>query len=116
SAVTLGLLHGSLPQAMIMCYEVGRHCITGVEHVKIPPLAKIIELNEMMASLTQSSRVIGIAMNSRRVSADEAELERERVRAELGLPVCDVIRHGPDELVDAILKFKECDEWKMVSK
>jgi uncharacterized NAD-dependent epimerase/dehydratase family protein len=40
--------------------------------------------------------VIGIAMNSRRVNAEEAEIERERVRAELGLPVCDVIRHGPD--------------------
>lgn len=116
SAVTLGLLHGALPQAMIMCYEVGRHCVTGVEHVKIPPLAKIIELNEMMASLTQPSRVIGVAMNSRRVNAEEAELERERVRAELGLPVCDVIRHGPDELVDAILKFKDGDGWKAASE
>ncbi|MCA9121016.1 MAG: DUF1611 domain-containing protein [Planctomycetaceae bacterium] len=112
SAVTLGLLHGALPHAMVMCYEVGRDCITGVEHVKIPPLAKIIQLNEMMASITQASRVIGIAMNSRRVNADEAEQERERVRAELGLPVCDVIRHGPDELVDAILAFKATDGWK----
>ncbi|HUG67256.1 MAG TPA: DUF1611 domain-containing protein [Pirellulaceae bacterium] len=109
SGVTLGLLHGALPQAMIMCYEVGRDRVTGVEQVKIPPLAKIIELNEMMGSITQPSRVIGIAMNSRRVNAEEAEAERERVRAELGLPVCDVIRHGPDELVDAILEFKNSD-------
>ncbi|MDA1049568.1 MAG: DUF1611 domain-containing protein [Planctomycetota bacterium] len=111
SAVTLGLLHGCLPQAMILCYEVGRDRVTGVEHVKIPPLAKIIELNEMMASITQPSRVIGIAMNSRCVGAEEAEAERERVRAELGLPVCDVIRHGPDELVEAILEFKRGDGW-----
>jgi uncharacterized NAD-dependent epimerase/dehydratase family protein len=55
-------------------------------------------------------------MNSRRVNAEEAELERERVRAELGLPVCDVIRHGPDELVDAILKFKDGDGWKAASE
>jgi uncharacterized NAD-dependent epimerase/dehydratase family protein len=116
SAVTLGLIHGCLPQAMILCYEVGRDCITGVEHVKIPPLAKVRELNEMMASITQPSRVIGVAMNSRRVSAEEAEAERERVRAELGLPVCDVIRHGPDELVEAILKFKSSGDWKTASK
>ncbi len=112
SAVTLGLIHGCLPQAMILCYEVGRECITGVEHVKIPPLAKVLELNEMMASITQPSRVVGVSMNSRRVSADEAEIERERVRKELGLPVCDVFRHGPDELVDAILEFKDSGDWK----
>ena len=41
-------------------------------------------------------------MNSRKVSAEEAEKERERVRQELGLPVCDVIRHGPEDLLDPI--------------
>jgi D-glutamate N-acetyltransferase len=106
SAVTLGLIHGCLPQAMILCYEVGRESVTGVEHVKIPPLSKVQELNEVMASITQPSRVIGISMNSRLVNDEQAEAERERVRAELGLPVCDVFRHGPDELVDAVLKFK----------
>ncbi|MBC8351629.1 MAG: DUF1611 domain-containing protein [Planctomycetes bacterium] len=112
SAVTLGLIHGCLPQAMILCYEVGRERVTGVEHVKIPPLAKVRELNEMMASVTQPSRVIGVSMNSRRVSAADAEAERERVRAELGLPVCDVFRHGPDELVEAILEFQRGEAWK----
>ena len=116
SGVTLGLLHGAFPQAMIMCYEVGRERVTGVEHVKIPPLAKIIELNEMMASISRPSRVIGIAMNSRRVNAEQAEAEREHVRAELGLPVCDVIRHGPGELVEAILDFQRGDDWKAASE
>jgi len=112
SAVTIGLLHGAAPQAMILCYEVGRERITGVEHLPIPPLAKIRELNEAMASAWQPSRVIGVSMNSRRVSAEEAEVERARVRDELELPVCDVIRHGPGELVDAIIQFKNSDTWK----
>ena len=51
-------------------------------------------------------------MNSRRLSAADAEIERERVRAEFGLPVCDVIRHGPGELVEAILKFKASGDWQ----
>ncbi len=51
---------------------------------------------------------------SRRVSAEQAEVERERVRAELGLPVCDVFRHGADELVDAVLEFKDSNEWKVI--
>jgi uncharacterized NAD-dependent epimerase/dehydratase family protein len=106
SAVTLGLLHGCRPQGMILCYEVGRHMTHGMPKLPLPPLAKIRELNEMMASVLSPSRVIGVAMNSSRVSAQTAEADRERVRAELNLPVCDVIRHGPDELVEAILALR----------
>jgi uncharacterized NAD-dependent epimerase/dehydratase family protein len=106
SAVTLGLLHGCRPQGMILCYEVGRHCTHGMPQLPLPPLAKIRELNEAMASVLAPSRVIGVAMNSSRVTAGQAEADRERVRAELGLPVCDVIRHGPGELVEAILGLK----------
>ena len=102
SAVTLGLLHGCMPHGMVLCYEVGRKNVTGLEHVPLQPLAKLVEVYETMANLMGPSKVIGIAMNSRNVTADEAEAEREKVRAELGLPVCDVIRHGPDELVQAV--------------
>jgi hypothetical protein len=45
-------------------------------------------------------------MNSRTCAADQAEHERQRWRRELALPVCDVLRHGPDELCEAILQFK----------
>lgn len=112
SAVTLGLLHGANPQAMILCYQVGRERITGLEHLKIPPLAKIKELNETMASIHQESKVIGIAMNSSLVSASAAEAERQRIGQQFGLPVCDVIRHGSDDLVDAIIRFRETKEWR----
>lgn len=102
SAVTLGLLHGCFPHALILCYEVGRETITGLEHLRIPPLAKIRELNEIMAGLFHPCPVIGVAMNSRKVSPEEAERERTRVRGELGLPVCDIFRHGCEELLDAV--------------
>ena len=107
SGVTLSLMHGSFPHAMIFVYEMGRETVTGVDHVRIPPLKRMIEINETMASVERPTRVIGIAMNSRRASDAEASAERERVRMETGLPVCDLIRHGPDELVDAILKFDQ---------
>lgn len=106
SGVTLGLLHGCAPQAMILCYELGRENVTGLEHVGIPPLASVKDLYETMASVMTPSNVIGIAMNSQSVDDEAASRERERIRAEFGLPVCDVIRHGSDELVTAIMSFK----------
>lgn len=102
SGVTLGLLHGCLPHGMIMCYEVGRKSVHSMEHIALKSLAELCDVYEKMANLMFPSQVIGIAMNSSSLSPEEAERERERVRSELGLPVCDVIRHGPEGLVQAI--------------
>jgi len=112
SAVTLGLLHGAAPHAMILCYEVGRKTVTGLDHLRIPPLAKIKELNEMMAAVHGSSKVIGIAMNSSTVDQQAAERERKRVQDKFGLPVCDCVRHGSGELVEAVLRFHEQEDWR----
>ena len=111
SAVTLGLLHGAAPHAMILVFEVGRTEVTGLEPLKIPPLSKIVELNECMASIFDPCPVIGVSMNSRRVSDAEAEAQKQRVGEELGLPVCDVVRDGPDLLVETILAFRDQGEW-----
>ena len=105
SSVSAGLLHGCRPHAMIMVYEVGRTAVHGFPHVKLTPLQQLIDAYESLASLRQPSRVIGIAMNSRNITAEQADAERERVRAEFGLPVADPVRHGSDELVDAIQAF-----------
>ncbi len=112
SAVTLGLLHGCLPHALILCYEAGREMVHGVGHVRIPPLARILEAYETMARLMRPCDVIGIAMNSRTLTPDAAEQERERIRNEFGLPVCDVFRHGADDLVEAVLKFQAETDWQ----
>lgn len=111
SGVTLSLLHGCAPQALIMCYEIGRDRVTGVESVKIPPLGPIMKMYDVMSNIHQSCKIIGIGINSRRVSPDEAARERERVKAEFGLPACDVFRDGPDELVDAVIRFKNAGGW-----
>jgi uncharacterized NAD-dependent epimerase/dehydratase family protein len=111
SGVTLSLLHGCAPQALILCYEVGRETVTGVESVKIPPLADIKRMFEMMSNIHQPCKVIGIGINSRRISAAAAAEERKRIKAEFGLPACDVIRDSPDELVEAVLNFKNAGGW-----
>ena len=106
SCVSAGLLHGSAPHAMVMVYEVGRETVFGLDHRPLVPLPKLIAAYETMADLRQPSKVIAIAMNSRNVSAEEADRERERIGAELGLPVADPIRHGSDVFVEAIKQFR----------
>jgi uncharacterized NAD-dependent epimerase/dehydratase family protein len=69
-------------------------------------VAKIKQLFDVMASIWRPCPVIGFAMNGRGLTATEAEADRARMRDEFGLPVCDVFRHGPDELVDAVLRRK----------
>jgi uncharacterized NAD-dependent epimerase/dehydratase family protein len=111
SGVTLSLLHGCAPQALLLCYEVGRETVTGVESVKIPPLADVKRMFELMSNIHQPCKIVGIGINSRRIDAAAAAEERKRIKAEFGLPACDVIRDGPDELVDAIIKFKNAGGW-----
>jgi uncharacterized NAD-dependent epimerase/dehydratase family protein len=106
SAVTLGLLHGCAPQGMILCYEPGRTQVHGMSYIDLKPLPLLREVYETVASLVSPSKVIGIAINSRRLNDDEAAKERERVSREFDLPACDVIRDGPEDLVKAILKLK----------
>ncbi len=106
SGVTLGILHGCVPHALVLCYEVGRTEVHGMPGFGLKPLDELLKTYEHMANLQGPCSVIGVAMNSRKVSAAEAEDERARVSEQLGLPVCDVIRHGPGELVAAVEKFR----------
>lgn len=106
SAVTTGLLHGCAPDGLILCYEVGREFVKGLDNVPLLPLEKLVETYEHMAGLRHPCRVIGVAMNSRNQNVEEAMDERDRVSRELGLPVCDVYRDGAGVLVDAVLHLK----------
>ena len=107
SAVTAGLLHGCAPQGLILCYEAGRTHVKGLPHVALKPLELYRNLYELIASQRVAAKVIGVAMNGRHITAEQAELEKQAVGERLGLPVCDVYRDGPDVLVDAVLKLKD---------
>ncbi len=106
SCVTLGLLHGAMPDGLVACYEMGRTMIEGMEPYPLPSLERLIEYYEASANVMHPCRVIGVSINTRKSSEEEGAAECERVRREFGLPACDVIRHGPEELVQAVLELK----------
>ena len=106
SAVTMGLLHGCAPDGLIYCYEVGRKTVKGLENVPLLPHRTLIDAYEANASLRHPARVIGIAINSRNITSQEATSERQRIEAEFGLPVCDVYLDGASVLADAVIDLQ----------
>jgi uncharacterized NAD-dependent epimerase/dehydratase family protein len=105
SCVTFGLLHGLMPDGLILCYEMGRKVFFGMEDVPLPPLASVVEFYESAANLMHPCRVIGVAVNGQRFSDAEVAAECDRVSRRLALPACDVIRHGPARLVEAVVRL-----------
>ena len=106
SAVTTGLLHGCAPQALIYCYELGRREVKGLNGVNLVPHETLIPMYEAMGGLRHPCKVIGIAMNSRNATEEQADQERSRMENQFGLPVCDVYRHGATTLASATLKIR----------
>lgn len=105
SCVTLGLLHGIMPDGLFLCYEMGRKTIHGMKEVPLAPLERVREFYELAANIMHPCRVIGVAVNGLRYSDAEVEAECERISGQLGIPACDVVRNGPEKLVLAALSL-----------
>lgn len=101
SGVTLSLLHGSAPQALILCHEPGRKVVQ--EHtVPIPPLRRLIELHEQVAEPVYASRVVGLSLMCVGLSEAVAGEALAQARAETGLPATDPVRFGVGPLLDQL--------------
>ncbi|MEM8733053.1 MAG: DUF1611 domain-containing protein [Planctomycetota bacterium] len=111
SQVTLGLLHGCRPHALVMVFEAGRTHVGGMPHVPLLSLSRQRELFETMANIYQPCKTIAIAMNGSKVSDTEAAKIADEVSNELQLPVTDVVRDGPDHLLDVVESYYESRDW-----
>ena len=105
SGVSLGLLHGSLPHALIMCHQPSRKTFRHNSWLSIPPLADVIALHEALAAPLRPARTIGVSLNTSDLPDDEARRVIESIARETGLPATDPIRYDTAPLVNAILEF-----------
>jgi uncharacterized NAD-dependent epimerase/dehydratase family protein len=106
SGVTLGLYHGSVPHLLVLCHEAGHNEIEGAgggPHT-IPPLRELVELHERLALPARPARVGAIALNTRRLTEQEARQAVAAAEAETGLPADDPVRFGAARLVAALLE------------
>jgi uncharacterized NAD-dependent epimerase/dehydratase family protein len=104
SAVTLGLIHGCTPQAMVMVHQVGRTHHHGWEETDqtLKPLPEFIRLHEQVARLVAPSFVACVALNTTPLPEREARREIARTAEETGLPTDDPYRFGGERLLDAL--------------
>jgi uncharacterized NAD-dependent epimerase/dehydratase family protein len=104
AGVTLGLLHGSQPDALILCHDPTRITIDEYPDFPIPPLKIVIDDYLRAGRLTNSKiRCVGLSINSSSLSDSECARYFECLSSELGLPVCDPMRTGVDALAQALL-------------
>ena len=116
SSVTLGLIHGFTPHAMVMVHKPGLadHDWDHVPDRRFPlaDLPSFIRAHETIAGLVAPSKVVAVALNTS-LLPDETEARRviEATAAETGLPVADPVRFGGDPLWQAIEAATEALPW-----
>ncbi len=100
--VTLALLYGSAPDALVLVHLATR---THIEDFATPllPLARLVATYEALCATIKPARVAGIALNTHGLDDTAARAAIARATAETGLPCDDVVRHGPHALYAAIL-------------
>jgi len=104
AGVTLGLIHGSQPDAMVVCHDARRTTLMGFERFPIPGYQVCIEQYLAAARLTNpDAKVIGISVNTSHLSATDARTLLDRTALETGLPCSDPIRFGVEPIVDQLV-------------
>jgi len=103
SGVTMALVHGGQPDALILCHEPTREHMRGLPGYKLPSLEDLRDTALAMARVANPAcQVVGISVNTQHLSDDEARAYLDEVEGRMGLPTVDPYRHGAERLVDAL--------------
>ena len=105
SGVTLGLLHGSAPDRLVLVHKAGSMAIRNYPDLPIPPLPELIDAYEGVARPVRPTRVAAIALNTSELESEaEAREAIAAAEAETGLVADDVVRFGSDRVLEAVLE------------
>lgn len=104
SGVTLALIHGGQPDALILSHEPTRPHMRGLPGYDLPTLEALRDTSLLLARVANpAAQVTGISVNTAAMGEDEAQTYLQGVEARMGLPTVDPYRFGAGRLVDALV-------------
>lgn len=108
AAVTLGLVHGSQPDALVLCHDLARRSLASFSHFPVVSLEQAIHTYLSAAHLTNpAARLLGLALNTSSVSDLKARNILASTAERLDLPCVDPMRTGVGALADTLEQFYE---------
>jgi uncharacterized NAD-dependent epimerase/dehydratase family protein len=106
AGVTLGLLHGSQPDALVLCHDPTRQSLNGFPHMPVIPPEQALAPYLAAARLTNPKvRFVGVSLNTSRLSETDARVIMNNTALSVGLPCVDPIRTGVQSIVTALETF-----------
>ncbi|MFO7853761.1 MAG: N-acetyltransferase DgcN [Paracoccaceae bacterium] len=103
SGVTLALIHGGQPDALVLCHEPTREHMRGLPDYRLPSLDALKDLAEIMGRIVNPAcRTVGISVNTAAMSEEEAVDYLANLEKKFGMPAVDPFRHGAERLVDQL--------------
>ncbi|MFB6084771.1 MAG: DUF1611 domain-containing protein [Halorientalis sp.] len=102
SAVTCGILHGAMPDSLVLCHEAGREAIHGYEAFEIPPIPAVVSLYEDLADPVAGTAVAAGSLNTSGLDETDANEAVIEYATAIDAPATDPVRFGADELLDAL--------------
>ena len=103
SGVTMALIHGGQPDALILAHEPTRTHMRGLPDYGLPSLEALRDMALPIARIANPCAAIaGVSINTKALGDDEAARLCQEVEARMGLPTVDPFRHGAGRLVDAL--------------
>lgn len=103
SAVTMGLLIGSQPDAFVVCHEAGRKLIEEWDGYALPSIGQVIERTIAIGSLTNPDiKCVGVSINTSKLGEEERKVYLNELSEKLGLPCVDPIKDGTSAIIDQL--------------
>ena len=103
SGVTMALIHGGQPDAIVLAHEPTRDHMRGLPTYDLPSLEALRDMVLPIARVANPDcQVVGISVNTQHLPEDDANAYLKEVEDRMGLPAVDPFRHGAARLVDAL--------------
>jgi uncharacterized NAD-dependent epimerase/dehydratase family protein len=104
SGVTLALIHGGQPDALVICHEPTRKHMRGLPDYTLPSIEAVRDMALALARVANPACVaVGVSINTQAMSEADAKAYLADVEQRTGLPATDPFRFGAGKLVDAML-------------